>query len=147
MTECVLCEDWTMDWTAAPLAAFLIGAWFPLRWYPDGPGPVWANAAISPEITAEVACVAHWATAHPEQLELALGEPFELRMLGTSPGSPPVDTAIGVDLGSDNVTVVKAHKIWVAPVQPEGTPKPDVWFDAGSLITPLEFRFQLGYEE
>jgi len=146
MTECVLC-DWVYDPFGAPLAAYLPGGWFPLRWYPDGPGPVWANETINPESTARVACVAHWATDHPEQLELALGEPFEMRMLGTPPGSPPVDTVIGIDLAKNGeATVVKAHKVWVAPVDSDISDVP-AWTDVGSLITPLEFRFKHGFEE
>jgi hypothetical protein len=143
MTECVLC-DWTIDWQAPPLAAYLIGAAFPLRWYPDGPGPVWASEVVTPESTARVAVVAHWAEAHPEQLELALGEPFEVRPMGP----PPVDTVFGVDLGSDSMTVVKAHKIWIAPLPPPGEPVDgDVWVDIGGLVSPLEFRYSIGYDE
>jgi len=141
VSECVLC-DWTYDPFAAPLAAFLIDGAFPLRWYPDGPGPVWASASVA-DTVADVATVAHWAHAHPEQLELALGEPFEVRPLGST---PPVDTPfLGVDIVGDKVTVVKASKVFIAKAF--GVPGEMVWTEVGSVMEPLEFRYKLGYDE
>jgi hypothetical protein len=70
--QCVLC-NWKIDWLAPPIAAYLPGDRFPLTWYPDGPHQVFLSDPITPESVWRVACVAHWAKDHPEQLKMALG--------------------------------------------------------------------------
>lgn len=76
MSDCVLC-DWEFSSFASMMCTYRRRDTTPLHWTADGPRPV-ALFDYIVETAKAVATVTHWAQAHPTQLELALGEPFEL---------------------------------------------------------------------
>lgn len=74
-TDCVLC-DWKFAKHATPGFVYRAGGTIPLKWVAEGPREISLTDSVV-ETIPSIAAVAHWADAHPEQLQLAVGE-FEV---------------------------------------------------------------------
>lgn len=81
--ECVLC-DWTYDAdgaTETPLFVYRAEGSLALKWPPGSIEPV--EILLSDSVsgtTPQCALVAHWATAHSDQLRSLLGGSFEVSL-------------------------------------------------------------------